>query len=245
MLSSADPKIKFFETYGTGEGVRVIFKNDYPRSESRLQAVLANEAAEKARVEQRRDRFRVDATISVVQSGEGEKRNSALFEDTRLSDVKYFELLTRALPQRVTFKNISLKPNAETDAEWPWGEVVSGQTLPQDPNGNLILYVANQSFDEDPVDITVWIDGVKAVESDFYVKDQHNWIMHRFNLAPGRHKLTVKSKKGQASLEKEFEIADKHWAVIDYWYYPTTSRGAGPTPRKFDFLIQDSPIGFE
>ena len=117
VLGSGDPKITFFETYETGEGVRAIFKNDYPRSESRLQAVLTGEAAEKAIAKQRRDRFRVDSTISVVQVGEGEKRNSAFFEDTKLSDVKYFELVTRAFPQRVTFKNISLKPNIETDVE--------------------------------------------------------------------------------------------------------------------------------
>lgn len=123
------------------------------------------------------------------------------------------------------------------------------QTLAHDPNGNFILYVSNQSFDENPVDITVHIDGKKAIEGDFDVTGkriaQHNWIMHRFDLAPGRHRLSVKSKKGKASLDKEFEISDKHWAVIDYWYYPTLRGGAGPTPRHLSFMIQDSPIGFQ
>ena len=123
------------------------------------------------------------------------------------------------------------------------------QTLPQHPTGNFVLYVSNQSFDVNPVDITVHIDGKKAIEGDFDVKGkriaQHNWIMHRFNLAPGRHRLTAKSKKGEASLQKEFEITDKHWAVIDYWYYPTLRGGAGPTPRHFSFSVQDKPIGFQ
>lgn len=119
------------------------------------------------------------------------------------------------------------------------------QTLAQDPNGDFILYVGNQSFDEDPVDVTVHIDGKKAVEADFYVKNQHNWIMHRFSLPAGLHRLTATSKKGKASLDEEFEIIDKHWAVIDYWYYPTLRGGAGPTPRHFIFRIQDSPIGFQ
>ena len=62
---------------------------------------------------------------------------------------------------------------------------------------------------------------------------------------PGRHHLTAKSKKGKAALDKEFEISDEHWAVIDYWYYPKLRGGSGPTPRKFGFMIQDSPIGFQ
>lgn len=124
-----------------------------------------------------------------------------------------------------------------------------GRMLPQDPNGNFTLYVSNQSFDENPVDITIHIDGKKAVERDFDVKGkrtaQHNWIKHRFSLSPGKHRITAKSKKGKASLEKEFEIEDKHWAVIDYWWYPTIRGGSGPTARKFTFMIQNSPIGFE
>lgn len=53
------------------------------------------------------------------------------------------------------------------------------------------------------------IDGKKAVADDFAVKGQHNWIKHVFRLKPGKHKLAVAWKKGQARLEKEFEIKDK------------------------------------
>ena len=127
----------------------------------------------------------------------------------------------------------------------PISQPGNAQTLPQDPNGNFVLYVSNQSFDEDPVDITVHIDGKKAVEADFHVGNQHSWIKHRFNLPPGRHRLAAKSRTGKASLDKVFDISDKHWAVIDYWYYPKLRGGSGPTPRKFSFLIQDSPIGFD
>ncbi len=127
----------------------------------------------------------------------------------------------------------------------PMSRSEARQSLAQDPNGNFILFVANQSFDEDPVDITVHIDGKKAIAADFYVENQHNWIRHQFNLSPGQHKLTVKSKKGEASLDKEFDITEKHWAVIDYWYYPEQRGGAGPTPRQFSFMIQDRPIGFQ
>lgn len=43
-------------------------------------------------------------------------------------------------------------------------------------------------------------------------------------------------------LEKEFEIKDKHWAVVDYWYYPEAHYN--PTPKQFSFDIQDKPIYF-
>ena len=111
--------------------------------------------------------------------------------------------------------------------------------LAQDPGGNFILYVSNQSFTISPVDITILIDGKKAVEADFAVKHQHNWIMHTFRMLPGNHKLVAVSKKGSARFEKEFEVKDKHWAVVDYWYDPKQSE------KKFSFNMQGTPIQFE
>ena len=123
----------------------------------------------------------------------------------------------------------------------------SEKIIPQDKDGNLTLYVSNQSFAITPVDITILIDGRKAVIGNFDVKGkriaQHNWIKHVFTLSPGKHKLKVLSKKGEAILEKEFSIKGKHWAVVDYWYYPKSHYS--PTPRKFRFNIQDKPIQFE
>jgi hypothetical protein len=117
--------------------------------------------------------------------------------------------------------------------------------LEQDENGNLTLYVSNQSFAISPVDITIHIDGKKTVDRDFDVGSQHNWIGYSFSLSKGEHKLVAVSKKGGARFEGQFEIKDEHWAVIEYWYYPDTTGGAGPTPRKFSFNIQDKPMYFQ
>ncbi|NIP22239.1 MAG: hypothetical protein GWN67_00115 [Phycisphaerae bacterium] len=117
--------------------------------------------------------------------------------------------------------------------------------LEQDENGNLVLYVSNQSFAISPVDITIHIDGKKAVDRKFDVGNQHNWIGHSFSLSKGEHKLVAVSKKGRASFEGQFEIKDKHWAVIVYSYYPDNTRGAEPTPKQFNFNIQDKPIYFQ
>jgi hypothetical protein len=58
-------------------------------------------------------------------------------------------------------------------------------------NGNLTLYVSNQSFDRDTVDIRVLIDG--------------------------RHVIYAESLDGQAILEEHFEVRGNRWAVVDYW----------------------------
>ena len=92
--------------------------------------------------------------------------------------------------------------------------------FPQNENGNFVIYVSNQSYAKTPVDITIHINGKKAILSEFDVRKQHNWIKHIFNLQLGKHKLIIASKKGEATLEKEFEINGRHWAVINYWYYP-------------------------
>ncbi|MCK9555939.1 hypothetical protein M0R36_09035 [bacterium] len=114
---------------------------------------------------------------------------------------------------------------------------------------NFILYISNQSFDVNPVDIKIYIDGKLVVNQDFDVTGnrvpQHNWQKFEFNLSIGSHRLFVSSKKGDATLEKEFEISKKHWAVVDYWYYPKVTGGAGPTPKSFSFHIQDEQIRFK
>ena len=120
-----------------------------------------------------------------------------------------------------------------------------GALLPQDPNGNFVLYVSNQSFAISPVDITISIDGTKAIQDDFDVKNQHHYVQYQFHLAPGKHILKADSSKGGAALAQEFEVKDKHWAAIEYWYYPAVTGGAGPTPKSFVFVVKDTPIGFD
>ena len=116
-------------------------------------------------------------------------------------------------------------------------------------NGNFILYISDQSFAISPVDIKIYIDGKLAIDDNFDVTGnrvpQHNWKQFKFQLGNGDHTIKAISKKGDAVIEKEFKTVDKHWAVIDYWYYPESRGGATPTPKHFSFNIQDKPIGFE
>ncbi len=89
-----------------------------------------------------------------------------------------------------------------------------------DKEANCILLVSNQSSHVDPVDIKVSMDGAVAVDKNFSVDGkfpQPNWKRFKFWLPRGTHKLSVTSVKGKATLEKEFEIKEKHWAALTYW----------------------------
>ena len=112
-----------------------------------------------------------------------------------------------------------------------------------DPDGNVVLYVSNQSFAIDSVDIIVEIDGDEVISEDFEVADQHNWKQFILRLAPGRHTLKARSSRGDAALEKTLVVTDEHWAVLNYWY-STEEYGHPPEPKQFEFLIQDKPIVF-
>ena len=111
--------------------------------------------------------------------------------------------------------------------------------LPQNENGNFVLYVSNQSFAQTPIDVTIHINGKRAISSEFNVGNQHNWVKHIFSLQPGKHKLIIASNQGEATLEKEFEINGKRWSAIAYWYYPKKDG-----KKHFSFQIQNKPIYF-
>jgi serpin B len=124
---------------------------------------------------------------------------------------------------------------------------VSQDKLPQDKSGNFTLHVSNQSFAIDPVDIKVYVDGKLAIDQKFEVgtgkRRQHNWQTFQFQLSDGRHRLRVESKKGQASLEEQFEVKGKRWVVLDYWFGGREDSQAAQ--KKFTFHVSDEPIYFE
>lgn len=114
--------------------------------------------------------------------------------------------------------------------------------LKQDEKGNFVLHVSNQSFDVDPVDIKIFIDGNVAVDDDFFVETQHTYVSYRFSLSNGVHKLKIESKKGEATFESNINIVDKHSGIVEYWYYP--EKGSNPpTQKHFTFSFgEDKPL---
>jgi hypothetical protein len=141
---------------------------------------------------------------------------------------------------------------AQKLVERGWG-VLPSQTIPQSGNlenyktENLTLYVSDQSEIISPVDITIHIDGKLVVQGNFNFSSSfdgvtfggHINIPYQLSLKDGTHKIDVESIGGNATLEREFEINGQEYAIVDYWYDPTTA------PQKhFDFEIGDEPPGF-
>ncbi|CAA9379906.1 MAG: hypothetical protein AVDCRST_MAG32-1466 [uncultured Nocardioides sp.] len=104
---------------------------------------------------------------------------------------------------------------------------------------NLVLYVSNQSFDDEEVRLTVEVDGVAVVDGDFHVGDQHNWITFPLEMSSGAHHVTAKADSG-AQLSEAFQVPsdEVRFAVIDYWAKDDHD------PREFSWFIQQEPIAF-
>jgi hypothetical protein len=111
---------------------------------------------------------------------------------------------------------------------------------PPSMGGNVTLYVSNQSFVIDPVDITVLIDGEIVVDDEFLVLGQHNWIEFPLEVSLGTHELIARSVIGDAEMVTEFTVDDRLYMVVDFW-------GGGepesPDPQ-FSFHASEEPIGF-
>jgi hypothetical protein len=90
--------------------------------------------------------------------------------------------------------------------------------LVDEAEADLVLYVSNQSFDDEEVRLTVAIDGVTVVDDDFHVEGQHTWISFPLALSSGGHEISAESDSG-ATLRESFEVpGDKvRYAVIDHW----------------------------
>lgn len=107
--------------------------------------------------------------------------------------------------------------------------------LAQDPKGNFVLFVGNQSPTVTPVDIVVTIDGKKAVDANFALGMGRNIVRHAFLLPPGEHTLIAVSKKGRnVVLKQTIKVGDA--ASFGILFYT----GGGRTPTQFTFRIQDT-----
>lgn len=105
---------------------------------------------------------------------------------------------------------------------------------------NLVLYVSNQSFADDPVNIRVELAGRVVVDGSFRVESQHTWIEHELAVPVGTHQVRVSSDTGvESTYELVVPRGQTRWAVVEYWYYPQD------TPRSFTFRVSDEPVGFE
>ena len=92
----------------------------------------------------------------------------------------------------------------------------------KEAHDNVTLLISNQSFDVNPVDVKVSVDGQAVVKDVFDVQGtqppQHNWQQYHLRLEDGSHSLVVESKKGKAQKHFTFEVSDQHTITIAYWH---------------------------
>lgn len=112
-----------------------------------------------------------------------------------------------------------------------------GALLQESSQGNLTLYVSNQSYEKPEVGIDVWLDDTKYISSTFAVGDQHNYVKYQFQVPPGEHRLTAEASGTQ--IAEPIIITDKHWAFVGFWYSPDSD----DAPR-LSMLFQDEPLYF-
>lgn len=122
----------------------------------------------------------------------------------------------------------------------PHGDVTSSDAAVRivgDDEADLLLYVSNQSFDEEQVDLTVVIDGLTVVDGEFDVAGQHNWVAFPLAMEPGDHELTATSDTG-AERRESFRIPrqGKRYAVLDHWGEDGSA--------ELTWLFQREPVAF-
>jgi hypothetical protein len=111
---------------------------------------------------------------------------------------------------------------------------------PTDPS--LTLFVSNQSFARDRVDIEIRLDGQLAVTGDFDVEGQHTWIDFDVAIAPGEHAISIVSQDGDATREQSFVMDARKYGVVMYWYDEGDNRQSGP---DYSFDLSDDAPAFE
>lgn len=117
---------------------------------------------------------------------------------------------------------------------------VAGRIGAVDRNSaDFLLLVSNQSFLDDPVVLTVQIDGVEVVSQPFEVRNQHHYLSFPLRLGPGAHQLRVTSDTG-LSLEETFSLpADgaRRYGSVSYDNY------ADEDGMLIDWYFSSIPIG--
>lgn len=116
------------------------------------------------------------------------------------------------------------------------------QHLPASTTPEFTLLVSNQSFDLSQVDIRIAIDGRLAVTGDFLVESQHTWVPFDFDLTPGSHTLEVTSADVTATLTQPFDMDDRKWGVVMFWY---GEGGTEPVAPSFSWNLFDEQPGFD
>ncbi|HXH80316.1 hypothetical protein [Nocardioides sp.] len=106
----------------------------------------------------------------------------------------------------------------------------------EERHADLVLYVSNQSFDDEEVHLTVAVDGRAVVDGNFHVEDQHNWVKFPLEMSSGAHKVTAEVDTGAALSETFRALATRHASRSS-----TTGQRTINDPREFSWSSQREP----
>jgi hypothetical protein len=111
----------------------------------------------------------------------------------------------------------------------------------EEPSCDLLLMVSNQSYLDDPVVLTVAIDGVDVLSQPFEVRSQHHFVRFPLRLGPGTHQLRVASDTGVVRQEQFTlpETGERQYATVAYYNY------ADEDGKLIDWNIESRPIGIK
>ncbi|MBI4896672.1 MAG: hypothetical protein HY832_03950 [Candidatus Aenigmarchaeota archaeon] len=120
--------------------------------------------------------------------------------------------------------------------------------IPRGENGNIELWIGvqrfhNQKTDKSPVDIKVYFDDKIFIDGNFDYNydtcDQSHFF--RFMLNTGNHTIKAVSDKGEAFVEKQFDVITNNTITLAHWYYTEQDGEVGPSippSKSFDLRIE-------
>lgn len=112
------------------------------------------------------------------------------------------------------------------------------ERLSGDAEGNLVLYVSNQSFDDERVRLTVAVNGQVVIDEDFDVEGQHNWVRFPLSVPAGVPLELVAESDSGATLQKSVTTVagNARAVVINHW-----TDGDRPT---LEATLRREPVAF-
>jgi hypothetical protein len=118
------------------------------------------------------------------------------------------------------------------------GPAAQPPAAPKEPEKiPFVLILNNRSFDLDPVDVRVQIDGEQVAEQDLPLRATQVYFTYELQLTPGTHLVRALTSKGQVTFEETFDIGWKRWALLTFHYNAETHQD--PKPAHFTWEVMD------
>ncbi|MBM7490455.1 hypothetical protein JOD64_001677 [Micromonospora luteifusca] len=119
------------------------------------------------------------------------------------------------------------------------GAAAPAVRLVEEHLADLHLWVSNQSFRDDPVVLTISIDGIAIVDQRFTVEGQHTFVLFPVRVPPGGHVVRVVSATG-VDFQERFTMPERgrRYAAVGY------VNAVDDSGRAIDWLIRSTPIAF-